>query len=685
METGRIGRLESPIQFGRYTLLERIGAGGMAEIFRARLNGPEGFQKIVVIKRALPHLAQDQVGVRMFVEEAKLAASISHDGIAQVLELGQSENREWFIVMEHVDGIDLSRLLLAAEHRALRVPAWLSVHIAAEVLDALAHVHELTDGTGAPLGIVHRDVTPSNVIASYLGRIKLSDFGIAKFSGKSPTTMAGQLKGKPAYMSPEQLDSTPLDARSDLFTVGIWLWECLTQRKLFLAKDHFALVLEIADGKRRPPSEIVFDIPKSLDALVLKALASSPNDRFSSAREMRAALLDELYRLHPNTGREDVAEAMEVLLGRSEPSREISAQLHVPQALRENSFVLALSPTDKTPIPNPSRARPPPPPPQEEDDLDTLTGRSLAPPLYLRRRGKAEYPLYTLPLALEKLFELGRENISGELSSDRNRWMRSEEFAQRAGIDLGASDAMLASNITIVGNVASRSILATMAVLARDRVTGTLAVARTEPLSGEWYELSIREGQLVRVLTNVETMQLPMIAVREGWVDFDGAMDVLADIINKHRTIDQVLTERSKRRIDPVYLTRLRLEELFGWPSADYTFTGSIVRAEPRLTGTPLFRHLPQVIARAFDDAMLRQRLSDRASLRPSRSWRFDGVLRELELERDEALFAEQLANGSTIDAALASVAKSEDAHRFRAVAYVLLEADLLLTGSAWE
>src|SRR5262245_14751337 len=126
------GRLESPIPCGRYELLERIGIGGMAEVFRARLLGPEGFQKIVVIKRALPHVAGDRMGIRMFIEEAKLAASIAHDGIAQVLELGTSDNGQWFIAMEHVDGVDLAHLLVAAEHRSLRVPPWLSTFIACE-------------------------------------------------------------------------------------------------------------------------------------------------------------------------------------------------------------------------------------------------------------------------------------------------------------------------------------------------------------------------------------------------------------------------------------------------------------------------------------------------------------------------------------------------------------------------
>lgn len=663
------GRLESPIPCGRYELLERIGVGGMAEVFRARLPGPEGFQKIVVIKRALPHVAGDRLGTRMFIEEAKLAASIAHDGIAQVLELGKSDDGQWFIAMEHVDGVDLAHLLVAAEHRSLRVPPWLSTVIACEVLDALAYVHELTDDSGAPLGIVHRDVTPANVIVSHLGKIKLSDFGIAQFAGKSATTMAGQIKGKPSYMSPEQLESRPLDRRADLFTVGVWLWECLTQRRLFLAKDQFALILEIVEGERRPPSRLARDIPATLDAIVIRALAANRDDRYASAREMRAELLEVLHTLHPNVERRDVARAIAALLGRIEPTREISAPAVVSQALKDTSFVVLFEePVEDAPASAPRRKKAMP---ANYEDLPTLTGPSSLPSIYLRRRGKNDRVLSTWDATFEALVELARDGTNAELSADREVWIPTGELSALGGIDLQSSEAMQ-SNVTIVGSIATRSIIATLAVFARDRSSGTLAAAHTDPITGEWYELSIREGRLTRVMTNVVSMQLPAIIAEERGGTEDDIMPLVTEMLKKRRPLEQ-----------SGWLQRLRLTELFRWAHADYTFNGSIARA----IGTSpieaaLFQKIPAVVARAFDEQALAERIGERDQLRFFRSWRFETVLAEMELDAKEQAFAERLAAGSTIERALAS-AKAEDAHRLRAVAYVLLEADLLLTGSA--
>jgi serine/threonine protein kinase len=675
--------LDAPILLGRYELLERIGIGGMAEVFRARLLGPEGFQKVVVIKRALPHVAEERLGVRMFVEEAKLAASIAHDGIAQVYELGRSDDGQLFIAMEHVDGVDLSRVLVAAERRALRIPPWLSVYVAAEVLDALAYVHELTDEQGRPRGIVHRDVTPSNVIISFLGKIKLSDFGIAQFAGKSPTTMAGQIKGKPSYMSPEQLASEPLDRRSDLFAVGVWLWECLTQRRLFSKKDQFALVLEIAEGARKTPSSIARDVPESLDPIVLKALAGDRNDRHANAREMRAALLAVLHQLHPNVEREQIARTIAALLGRIEPSREISAPMVVPQSLRDTSFVIELEDREpEPPPPVPARPRAKTGVQDNLEDLDTLTG----PRFTLRRRGKSDRPLLTWEATFQALDQLAREGTppGGELTAERGVSMRVEEFSALAGIDVASSDAMLDSNITIVGSIITRNIIATMAVLARDRASGTLAAARTDPVTGEWYELIIREGQLTRIMTNVLSMQLPAIIDAEGLANEDEVMALLLQVLKTRRPIEQLLRDRSKRTIDTGWLQRLRLAELFRWPNGDYTFNGSVPRAvEKSAIAAPLFKSLHAILTRALDEKTLAARIGERDKLRFFRSWRFEHAIVELDLDREERAFAERLAAGTTIERALTARAKPEDAHRLLALAYVLLEADLLLIGSA--
>lgn len=677
------GRLDSPIPCGRYELLERIGIGGMAEIFRARLLGPDGFQKIVVIKRALPHVASDAMGARMFVEEAKIAASIAHDGITQVFELGQSLDGQPFMVMEHVDGVDLSKVLIAAEKRSLRLPPWLAIHVATEALDALAYVHDHTDENGEPLGIVHRDLTPSNVMISYLGKIKLSDFGVAHFAGKSATTMVGQIKGKPTYMSPEQLAGEPLDRRSDLFAVGIWLWECLTQRRLFSKKDQFALVLEIAEGERKRPSQFCSDIPSVLDSLVLKALLPNRNERWSTAREFRGALLEVQHRLRPNVERGEVMRAIGVLLGRIEPPRELSAPISVPQSLRETSFVF----TFEEPVELIEAAVPPKK--EEPDDLDTLTGPDSYPALFLRRRGKADRPLFSWEILLEALQNQAKEGGKAEVGVERDAGMRAEELCALSGIDLVSSDAMMASNITIVGSIAARNMWATLAVLARDRSSGTLAAARTEPVTGEWYELTIRDGLLSRVMTNVGVMQLPAIILSEKLADEDALMALFAEVVRQKRPLEELLRERSKRPVDLAFLHRLRLAELFRWSSGDYTFNGSVSRARapsvtrPSAVEAPLLKNAPAILARALDQKTLAARIGERQQVRFFRSWRFEHAVAEMDLGREERAFAERLAAGTTIERALAAREQANEAHRLLALAYVLLEADLLLSGSA--
>jgi serine/threonine protein kinase len=372
---------ERPIALGRYLLLERIGAGGMAEVFRARLEGPGGFAKEVVIKRILPRLADDPLVVRMFVEEARIAAAAHHDNIAQVFELGEHDGR-MYLVMESLRGVDLEALLAAAGKRALRVPPWLAAHVVVELLEALDFVHALTDESGRPRRVIHRDVTPSNVFVSHLGQVKLSDFGIAAFEGKAPTTIAGQLKGKLAYMSPEQLNSVSVDQRSDLFSAGVVLWELLAQQRLFGGLSEVPAMLAICSPERRAPSAVADDVPAALDRVTLKALATQRDDRYSTAAEMQAELLEALRTLRPSVRPADVRRALSALLDDAPRAAELAAP--APFALAGgSSFALpAVLALDAQLAPDPALAetfRPPPPrsppPPRRamrEDEPETV-------------------------------------------------------------------------------------------------------------------------------------------------------------------------------------------------------------------------------------------------------------------------------------------------------------------------
>lgn len=284
--------LPQPIQFGKYTLFERIGRGGMADVFKGRIQGPAGFERVFVVKRILPHLSDDPIFIKMFVEEAKLSARLNHPNIVQVFELG-SVDSEYFISMEYIDGRDLADTMRALWKTIGPPPADLVAFIGREICRALSYAHGLTDERGRPLGMIHRDVSPSNVMLSYEGAVKLLDFGIAKAMGEAPeTTKSGALKGKYAYMAPEQTDGEDLDHRIDIFAAGIVLHEVLAGRRLFKGQNDIQTIERVRRCEVRPPSQVNPNCPPELDAIVLKALSRRREDRFQTAADMADALDD---------------------------------------------------------------------------------------------------------------------------------------------------------------------------------------------------------------------------------------------------------------------------------------------------------------------------------------------------------------------------------------------------------
>lgn len=286
----------SSVPFGRYTLVERLAVGGMAELFLGTAPGEHGFQRKVVIKRLLPHLAREPVYTAMFIDEAKLTARLAHPKIAQTYELGRVGN-ELFIAMEFVDGVDVLAMLRELAWQRRRMPVELAVWTAHEVLDALDFAHNMKDEHGSSLGIVHRDISPSNVLLSRRGDVKLVDFGIARATGpgRHHRTKSGTLKGKYGYMSPEQVIEQPVDARSDLFSVGVVLAEMLCGRRLFAAPAEIDVLLMVRDAKLGRLDQYGGHIPPSLDQILRRSLSKDPVDRHASAAEMRDALAEWLF------------------------------------------------------------------------------------------------------------------------------------------------------------------------------------------------------------------------------------------------------------------------------------------------------------------------------------------------------------------------------------------------------
>ena len=292
---------DEPTAFGRYTLLERLALGGMAEVFRAKISSSHGFEKILVIKRILPHLAADPNFVAMFIDEAKLTAQLTHPKIVQILDFGEVRG-QYFTALEFVDGFDALGLLRTAAQKRVQIPRTLSVFVISEVLEALDYAHNARDMDGKPMQIVHRDISPSNIFISKRGDVKLGDFGIAHAQRRESKTQAGTLKGKYGYMSPEQVVGRPIDARSDLFAVGVVLAELLTGRRLFTAPADLDVLLKVRDVRLDRLDKYGADLPPSLDRIVRRALKKNPRDRYQTAAELREALVDYLFETSQRVG-----------------------------------------------------------------------------------------------------------------------------------------------------------------------------------------------------------------------------------------------------------------------------------------------------------------------------------------------------------------------------------------------
>ncbi len=311
--------------FGRYRLLERLGQGGMAEVFKAKSYGVEGFEKILVIKRILPELARRQDFVDMFIHEAKLAVRLSHANIVQVFDLGKAPGVDadgapqrdvYYIAMEHVHGLDLASALARSRRKHTPLPILMGVYIASEVAKGLDHAHRRRDEQMRALGIVHRDVSPQNVLLSFEGEVKVTDFGIAKARGvlgtpdpsKPSTDPPGELRGKFGYMSPEQARGESVDPRSDLFSLGTVLYECVTGVNPFSAPTTFETLRRIQAGEYPPVELLRPDVPPELVAIVKTALAKAPGDRYPDAGRMYETLLAFLYSQGSRYGAHDLAE-----------------------------------------------------------------------------------------------------------------------------------------------------------------------------------------------------------------------------------------------------------------------------------------------------------------------------------------------------------------------------------------
>jgi serine/threonine-protein kinase len=278
-------------KLGRYELLHPLGCGGMAEVFKARASGPAGFERDVVVKRILPQYTRDPDFVRMFADEARILGLMHHPNVVQAYEFGE-DGGTLYLALEYVEGPSLSKILRTLRAANRPMPPVMVAYIAREICRALDYVHRLENADGERLDVVHRDVTPSNIIVTPSGAVKLLDFGVAKFATAAKSTRAGTVKGKPAYLAPEQLQGKPIDGRVDLFALGIVMHEMLTLQHLFAGDSDVHTAKKIMEMKVPSIAARREDVPAALEQIVMRALERDRKRRFATAAEMARALDD---------------------------------------------------------------------------------------------------------------------------------------------------------------------------------------------------------------------------------------------------------------------------------------------------------------------------------------------------------------------------------------------------------
>jgi serine/threonine-protein kinase len=360
----------------RYRVVEKLESGGMAEVFRAESEGLQGFRKQVAIKRVLPHLSSKKKFISMFLDEARLSAQLSHSNCVQVFDIGVGDSA-YFIVKEFVDGANLKAIIEHIKKTGKDFPVEAAVHISLEICKGLAYAHELTDPNGVPLYIVHRDMSPPNVLITKYGEVKIVDFGLAKANSQLEKSEPGIIKGKFSYLAPEAAMAQEVDARTDIFAVGIILWELLAGQRLFLGDTDFQTVKKVQAAVVPSISKINKKVPPELERIIAKSLARDPAQRYTTARDLGLELSKFMFRHGVPVSTFDIASLVQGAM--KERQRHRPMQASIIDKLIEEALLEFTSLTDDKAAPA-GGAKP--------LDTSTIQGAPKAPPAAPSSGGK---------------------------------------------------------------------------------------------------------------------------------------------------------------------------------------------------------------------------------------------------------------------------------------------------------
>lgn len=316
-----------PTRFGKYLLMEKLAVGGMAQLYRAKITGVQGFEKLIAVKTILPHLANEKELLTSFIDEAKLAALLHHQNIVQIYDFGPVEG-SYFIAMEYLFGKDLRHIFSKSQEKASPVSNELALYIISRVCSGLDYAHNLKDYQGKSLNIIHRDISPQNIFITYEGEVKIVDFGIAKAASQSTITQFGMIKGKISYMSPEQASGQPIDHRSDLFSTGILLYEMVTHKRMFTGADTLQILAKVSKAEFEPPEVACSGLPPKIYQIINKSLTKDRDQRYQSCGEMLADIEECMAALSLRPSARSLSQYMKELF-----KEEIAAECRTMQDL----------------------------------------------------------------------------------------------------------------------------------------------------------------------------------------------------------------------------------------------------------------------------------------------------------------------------------------------------------------